>query len=276
MLNNLQKTSYNIIHTCKGLVELAVYLLSLNHDYVCLGKCTTDYLEKMFGKLRQGSGGTYFITVQQVLEKVCIYKAKLLLQLRVDITDLIDCGHACAKCGYLPNEDICEMLSKLPELEKILPSDNIMAILYVAGYVVRKNIDAFEDTYIYHEKYGDFINDVNRGGLKIPGDSVCQWTIFSYIVFHEVVNDCCRTSLCNLLMMIAEFYSFDVSRQHGIILSNILFNNYCILYSPLSTKEPKQKVLNLAQNRRTGEVNCFLYCLHIHMNNDRYVDYFNL
>ena len=126
-------TSYNIIHTCKGLVELAVYLLSLNHDYVCLGKYTTDYLEKMFGKLRQGSGGTYFITVQQVLEKVCIYKAKLLLQLCADITDLIDCGHACAKCGYLPNEDICEMLSKLPELEEILPSDNIMAILYVAG-----------------------------------------------------------------------------------------------------------------------------------------------
>ena len=60
----------------------------------------------MFGKLRQGSGGTYFITVQQVLEKVCIHKAKLLLQLRVDITDLIDCGHACAKCGYLPNEDM--------------------------------------------------------------------------------------------------------------------------------------------------------------------------
>ena len=83
---------------------------------------------------------------------MCIYKAKLLLQLRADITDLI------------------------------------------AGYVVRKNIDDFEDTYIYHEKYGDFINDVNRGGLKIPGDSVCQWTTFSYIGFHEVVNDC-RTSL---------------------------------------------------------------------------------
>ena len=29
-------TSYNIIHTCKGLVELAVYLLSLKHDYVCI------------------------------------------------------------------------------------------------------------------------------------------------------------------------------------------------------------------------------------------------
>ena len=49
-------TSYNIIHTCKGLVELEVYLLSLNHDYVSLGKYTSDYFEKMFGKLRQGSG----------------------------------------------------------------------------------------------------------------------------------------------------------------------------------------------------------------------------
>ena len=90
----------------------------------------------------------------------------------------------------------------------------------MVGFVVRKHIDTFEDTYICHEKYGNFIDD---GDLKIPGDSVCQWTIFSYIVFHEVVNDCCRTSLCNLLMMIAEFYTFDVSRQHDIILSSILF-----------------------------------------------------
>ena len=102
-------TSYNSIHICRGLVEFAVYLLSLNHDYVSLGKYTTDYLEKMFGKLRQGSGGTYFITVQQVLEKVSIYQARLLPQLRADITDLIGCGHACAKCGYLSNEDICEL-----------------------------------------------------------------------------------------------------------------------------------------------------------------------
>ena len=108
---------------------------NLSHQAKCVSKnlqkihLITDYLEKMFGKLREGSGGTYFITVQQVSENVSIYKAKLLLQLRVDITDVIDCVYACTKCGYLPNEDICEMLSKLPELEKILASDIIMAIL---------------------------------------------------------------------------------------------------------------------------------------------------
>ena len=121
--------------------------------------------KRCFGKSRQGSGGTYFITVQQVLENVSIYKAKLLLQLLVDITDVIDCGYACTKCGYLPNEDICEILSKLPELEKILASDNIMAILYVAGSMLfESTLIILRILYIYHEKYGDFIDDVNRGG----------------------------------------------------------------------------------------------------------------
>ena len=42
-------------------------------------------LEKQFGKLRQGCGGTYFITVQQMLEKVGIAKTKLLLNLDLNI-----------------------------------------------------------------------------------------------------------------------------------------------------------------------------------------------
>ena len=34
---------------------------------------TSNPLEKQFGKLRQGCGGTYFITVQEILEKVGIF-----------------------------------------------------------------------------------------------------------------------------------------------------------------------------------------------------------
>ena len=34
-----------------------------------LGNFTSDPLEKQFGKLRQGTGGAYFIIVQQILEK---------------------------------------------------------------------------------------------------------------------------------------------------------------------------------------------------------------
>ena len=46
-----------------------------------LGLFTSDQLGKEFSKLRQGSGGTYPVIVQQILEKVTIRKTKSLLQI---------------------------------------------------------------------------------------------------------------------------------------------------------------------------------------------------
>ena len=51
-------TALAIYQTCNGLVELPRHLLSTIHQYVALGKFTTDKLEKSFSKLRQGCGGT--------------------------------------------------------------------------------------------------------------------------------------------------------------------------------------------------------------------------
>ena len=47
---------------------------------------STDPLEKTFGKLRQGSEGTYFVTAQAVIEKGNINHAKLFLQLGVNLS----------------------------------------------------------------------------------------------------------------------------------------------------------------------------------------------
>ena len=75
----LSKDTTACIHqTCCGVVDLAKHLLSdEGNDYVCLGDFTTDPLEKAFSKFCQGSGGAYFINVQQVTEKFRIQKAKL-------------------------------------------------------------------------------------------------------------------------------------------------------------------------------------------------------
>ena len=51
---------------------------------LCWSLFTSDPLEKQFGKLQRGCGHTYFITVQQILEKVRIAKTKLLLNLDVN------------------------------------------------------------------------------------------------------------------------------------------------------------------------------------------------
>ena len=71
-------TAAYIHHTCCGIVDLAKYLrIDEGYDYVCLGEFTTDPLEKAFSKFRLGSGGAYFINVQQVSKKFRIQKAKL-------------------------------------------------------------------------------------------------------------------------------------------------------------------------------------------------------
>ena len=39
-------TALALYHTCNGLVDLCRHHLNTNHEYVCPGKFTTDYLEK--------------------------------------------------------------------------------------------------------------------------------------------------------------------------------------------------------------------------------------
>ena len=46
-------TATALAHTCRGFVDL----LSTTQDYVLLRIFTTDFLKKMFGKLRQGDKG---------------------------------------------------------------------------------------------------------------------------------------------------------------------------------------------------------------------------
>ena len=118
-------TGNALSHTCQGLVSLSKLLLKQSSfSYVLLGSFTTDPLEKMFGKLRQGSGGTYFINVQQVIEKVKIQRAKLSLQIGIDINSLsAESGHNCEKCGYLLDENACDVFDNLPELENNLRRD---------------------------------------------------------------------------------------------------------------------------------------------------------
>ena len=170
------------------------------------------------------------------MEKVAIKKTKLLLSLDVDVGDFnVEAGYNFSSCGFMVTEDMCTIMDNLPKCEERLSEDTRMALIYIAGYIVRK--DYIEDTFKYHQKYGAFVNDLNRGGLTIPGDSACQWSFYCYVMFREVANYTCRKSLCNILMIISECYWFNMERKHGMIMPNILFNNHSHLYTPRSSKD---------------------------------------
>ena len=115
-----------------------------------------------------------------------------------------------------------------------------MSLVYIAGYVVVRSDGGH---LCVLQEVWSFFNDLNRDGLKIPEDSACQWSFYSYVMFREVVLSTCRISLCNILMVISEFHELNMERKYGMVMANILFNNHAHLYTPRSSKERKQKAL---------------------------------
>ena len=240
-----QDTSRCFSHVCRGLVDLARYLLLCGNDYVLLGWFTTDPLEKCFSKLRQGSGGTYFITAKCVVENVRIQHAKLALQLDMDIEG--NHGHSCSTCLRKLTEGESEIVDSLIELEKSIHKDTLLSLVYISGYVQKGDKGVhFDDTNIYYNKYGDYIDALNRGGLKVPSDTVVQWAIFCFILFTQLSGTYCRTFLVEQFLTVSQKFAFSITTKQCRILANIFLKNYCSLLSPRSNKEPQQKKLKLS------------------------------
>ena len=108
-------TSSAFHHTCLSLVDLARSLLATDHKFVILSEFSIDVLEKSFGKLIQGCGGTYFINVQQISEKLSIGNAKLALHEGIDVSNLeVPAGHACELCSFRMTASELEVLERLP------------------------------------------------------------------------------------------------------------------------------------------------------------------
>ena len=215
------------------MIELSKKLLEIDLEYVLLGDFTTDDLENKFGSLRQGSGGTYFITVQNVLEKLHIEKTRLLLHLNVDISELnVDAGHDCLNCGYLLHEEACHVFDTLPHLETKISTDVKMSLVYIARYVTRNDDPVSDDAQFYFHNFGLFLKTMDWGGLNIPTDSYCQWAIFCYIMFNSVKDVTCRRSLNNLFLLVSDRYDFKISKKQCYTLGNIFFKNYSLLFHP--------------------------------------------
>ena len=226
-------------------------LLGCGNEYVLLGWFTTDPLEKYFGKLRQGSGGTYFITVLTILEKTRILQTKLCLQLGVEIDG--DAGHSCQACNRQFNENEAEVIDNLIVLEDTMSRENMLSLVYIAGYVERYHEDDEEtedDTFIYYQKYSEYFDALNRGELTYPTDTTVQWTIFCFIFFASSIESTVNSNLCGKFLekqfdFIASKYELKINKRQCRALANIFLKKYSVFITPRSSKEVKLKELKL-------------------------------
>lgn len=241
-------TSKFLVHNCHAFIELAKHLLNEGYEYVIFGWFSTDPIEKNFGKWRQGTGGIYFITVQNVLEKLNINRAKLLLNLDKDLRGVTEeCFHQCEQCDKPLTEKECDIIDNLEELEKSLSNDVMASLVFIGGYIQRKAGSFYEfDTMIYFDNYGLYLNTLDRGKLTKPHDTLMQWTIFCFILFTEISDVVCRKNIMKKFEAISEKYNFEASDKHNRTIANILINNKVHLLSPRSHKEASLKALKLS------------------------------
>ena len=149
------------------------------------------------------------------------------MKLKVDPSILrADAGHSCSKCMYNLDEDGISLLNQLAEHEESIPHETKMSLVYMAGYVTRKDEmserELLDSTMFYHQKYGAYLDEIDRGGLKIPTDTTCQWVMFSYVMFNYVRSHVCRTSLVDVLKAVAYTYALDtISHNNAMTLVNI-------------------------------------------------------
>ena len=84
----------------------------------------------------------------------------------------------------------------LSEMQPSVSIDSMMGLLYVAGHIIGKseNGDDADGSHFYFSKCF-FIDNLNRGRLRLPRNATCQWVIYGNITFNEDVNQCCRKPL---------------------------------------------------------------------------------
>ena len=65
-----QETMFSLTHTLCAMKELTGHLTRdmAPYEYVCLGKFTTEPLERRFGMYRTFAGSNYHISLQNILE----------------------------------------------------------------------------------------------------------------------------------------------------------------------------------------------------------------
>ena len=120
-----------------GTVDVAKCLLNLGMEYILLGKLQSDRLENEFGIYRQGSGGNYFISVEQVLSSLSLQRFKLYHQLHIEKSDIIVENVCCISNVEDKDEDI-ELVESCFKESSNLSDSECSTLYFISGYVAYK------------------------------------------------------------------------------------------------------------------------------------------
>ncbi len=211
-----EETFLACIQTTFATIEIARQLLE--HDdfsYVLTGNLQSDPIERRFGWYRQLAGSNYFVSVRQILEAEKSIRLKSLVKYSgLSISEVKDTFEAAQVEQDVEVQEESDKLNLVLEHSvtdlTALNVEDTNIVFYVAGCFARsfcknqkcencvkllkKNNDVpeirFEQTdgMVHEERKKEFIDQINRGGLCYPSDSVFMTCLHVWKFYHDIVN----------------------------------------------------------------------------------------
>ena len=177
--------------------------------YVLPGQIQSDRLEAEFGIIRQGSGGSYLISVEQVLSSVGLRRLKLFSKLNLPASD-IHLEKECCAVEFKDNVEDLDLLNECFQQSANLSEEEKASLYYICGYVTYKeglpSADGEQDNISLPES--EFLRNVYRGKLCYPSEELYDFSQYVYSFFKERKHKCCRKPFVQACKEIFEFTGY--------------------------------------------------------------------
>ena len=136
------------------------------------------------------------------------------------------------------------MFNHLHELLDQLPFDVKSSLVYIAGYVSRKDNEDDDDTFLHYGTYGNFTSASDRGGLKIPNDTYCEWVFLRSFCLIMLAHQAFVDILCPVYLWILLVLTISPKLLETIVIFlQIFYLTIIAIYVHLrQTRKPKLKL----------------------------------
>ena len=223
-------------NTLNGLATCSRYLLRtidppIRHEYVLLGFFQQDDLEHHFGHFRRSNGCNYYVSVREVMSTHFLDRSKEILKFDdFDATENPTASHQCDLCSKeltLPERQLLDDIVSVEEVGKDLDSDEIMGLVYAAGYVAHKHPNLGGDGSNLPSWMTKYITELSRGGLDYPTLPFMHFFILAQTFAVKSNEAFCRVRLIKILSVFPEIFDLPISPSKRALqrVCNILLKN---------------------------------------------------
>ena len=211
-----------------------MFLIKFNFEYVLLGQFQSDPIEGAYGGFRQGSGGNYHISYEQILSSMTLQRLKLFDKLDLAYSNEHTLATCCSSELDDKEIDLLDVVPSLADLEEVETS----TLYYICGYISMKTnigLDAPEVA----STISEFTAKVSRGALKHPPEELFDLGLRLYTYYKSVELKTCSN---RLVKAFKEVYDSSYSFLDDKVVQEVLqrFSNcFSKGYANMQTEQIK-------------------------------------